>query len=248
MADLPRPLRVSAQALRTMMSHAGVVLAVCLGITALRTPIDHLLYANIVGVGNSLAGDQSTMIKYILADAGVLLLAEVLLGPIMAAVAVYLARRDQVGKTSNLSGSLGFAIRRYKRMFVPHLAAQISIQVGLQLLLVPGLLFYGMYAFVEPVAALEDGEWALDRSKVLTRGRRGTIMWLVIPIVVVLFVKTYAVDLQALGNIWALFATDMVNLLLEFFLYTAFAWLYLERVTSKTQEAPPDSPASAEPA
>jgi len=244
MADLPRPLRVTRQALGTMGRHLGIVLAVCGGVTLLRTPLDHLLFNWIVGAGNSLAGDQETMVKYILADAGMLLLAEVLLGPILAAVAVYLARRDQVGKTSNLSGSLNFAVRRYSRMFVPHLAAQISIQIGLQLLIVPGLLFYGMYAFVEPVSALEEGEWALDRSKALTRGRRGTIMWLVIPIVAVLFTKTWVVDLQALGNIWALFATDLVNLLLEFFLYTAFAWLYLERVTPVAAAAP--SPEAAQ--
>ncbi len=242
---LPRPLHISKLALGTMGRHLGIVLALCVGVTALRTPVDHVLFNAIVGPGNTLAGDQETMVQYILADAGLLLLAEVLLGPLLAAAAVYLARRDQVGKASTLSGAVGFGFRRYGRMFLPHLAAQISIQVGLQLLIVPGLLFYGMYAFVEPVSALEEGEWALNRSKALTRGRRGTIMWLVIPFVAILFTKTWVVDLQALGNIWALFATDLVNLLMEFFLYTAFAWLYLERVS---MPAPASEPGTATPA
>ncbi len=247
MSTLSRTLLVTRQALGTLGRHAGAVLLLVFIVAAVRAPLDHLLYVAIVGPGNSLAGDQSRMVQYILADAGTLLAFEIVLGPILAAVVIYFARRDQAGKDSSLSAALRFAASRYRRMFFPHLAAQISIQVGIQLLLVPGLLFYGMYAFVEPVACLEDGNWPLDRSKALTRGRRATIMWLVIPVILVMFVKTYAVDLQALEmGVVALMAADMVNLLMELFLYTAFAWLYLERVTPKdAAPAPADSSTAA---
>ena len=111
----------------------------------------------------------------------------------------------------------------------------------------PGLLFYGMYGFVEPVACLEEDEWPLDRSKALTRGRRGTIMWLVIPIITLLVTKTYVVDLQVLEQgLVAMLINDVFNLLMEFFLYAAFAWLYLERVTPAAGAAPVPAPQPAD--
>ena len=55
------------------------------------------------------------------------------------------------------------------------------------------------------------------------------------------------VDLQVLEQgLVAMLINDVVNLLMEFFLYAAFAWLYLERVTPAAGAAPAPAPQPAD--
>lgn len=243
-----RTLQAARRALGTLFGHLGAVLAICLALALLRAPLDHFLYGSIIGFGRPLMGDDSLMYRYILADSALLLVLEVFLGPLLAAAAVYFAKRDQAGKASTLSGAITFATRSYRHLIFPHLAATLSIQLGL-VVLIPGLLFYAMYAFVWPVACLERGEWALDRSKALTKGRRSSIYWVVIPLVMLLQVKLYTVDLPVLAmGLLPMLANDIANQLVTWFLITYFTWLYLDRIDEieKKQAASAAAPPAAE--
>ncbi|NOY25660.1 MAG: hypothetical protein GXP62_07280 [Oligoflexia bacterium] len=141
--------------------------------------------------------DQTNLIKVLLAMTGVALLQEILLGPIVGAVSVYVGRMHSAGERAGLYDALNFAMGRYRRLFMPHLIAQLSIQIGLMLLMLPGIIYVSMYAFVDPVACLEKKVWPLDRSKKLTRGRRGSIVLIYLPIAIVM-------QGVALAELWAL--------------------------------------------
>ena len=227
---LKRPLATSRKALGTLGRHFGAVVLISAALALVRAPLDHYLYGSLVGFGQPLQADDGKMFSYVLADAGLLLALEVILGPILAAAAVYFTKRDHAGKPSTLSGALTFAGRSYRHLILPHILATLSIQLGL-VVLIPGLLFYALYAFVWPVACLERGGWALDRSKALTYGRRSAIYWVVIPMVVLMQVKLYTVDLPVLSmGFVPLLVNDIANQLFTWFLLSYFTWLYLDRI------------------
>ncbi len=214
--------------LRLTLGHFGIALFIC-GIGALLTaPIDAWVHGSVVGS----TPHQEDLIKVMLAWSGVALLAEIFYGPIVAAVAIYVMHSHAHGRKPSLYKAVNFAIARYKRMFLPHLGAQLSIQLGM-LVVIPGIYFMTMYAFVDPVAALEDEKWAMARSKKLTRGRRKTILWVALPLIVVAMFRML-VDLWALEQGLSMFVLDyMVFMMLQYALYIGFTWLYLERTTKR---------------
>lgn len=172
----------------------GTVLPLMLVMGLIAAGADSFLYHQLGGAENQ---DQGTFIKVLLAWTGVALVQEILLGPIVGAVAVYIGRLHSAGQSASLYNAVNFAIGRYGRLFVPRMIAQLSIQIGLMLLLFPGVIYVSMYAFVDSVACLEQKVWPIDRSKKLTRGRRGSIVLIYLPIAIL-------VQGVALAELWAL--------------------------------------------
>ncbi len=178
-SSLTRAIRAFFQALKALAGSAPLALLVVGAISLLLGVSEKAIYDAVIGGG---ATGQDAMVPVLLGWTGLNLAAELLIGPLTAATAVFIALRHVGGTQHSAMGGLRFATSRYGRMFVPHLFAQLSIQLGIQLLL-PGLLFWTMYAFVDPVAALENERAVLERSKVLTKGRRMTVLALVAPFI-----------------------------------------------------------------
>lgn len=191
------------------------------------------------------AQDQTTLVKVLLAWTGVALVQEILLGPLVGATAVYVGRMHSAGQSASPYDALNFALGRYGRLFLPRLIAQLSIQVGLMLLLFPGVIYVSMYAFVDSVACLEQKVWPIDRSKRLTRGRRGSIVGLYLPAAILVQVVALA-ELWALEQGWLMLALVFTAVFLLFFVVNvAFYKLYEGRTTVVEPAAPAGAPAGA---
>ncbi len=204
-------------------------------------------YALFHYLGGGATNDQGTLIKVMLAWTGVALLQEIFLGPLVGAIAVYLGRLHSAGQSAGLYDAVNFGIGRYGRLFVPRLIAQLSIQIGLVLLLFPGIIYISMYAFVDSVACLEQKVWPLDRSKALTRGRRGSIVLIYLPVAI-------AMQAVALLELWALehgvLALGLVfsGVYLVFFLINISFYKLYEGRTVALAASKAEQPAAAPPA
>lgn len=224
--------------LRLTLGHLLIPLFVCLPPALVLAPIDGWIGEALTHAG---ASDQMDLVKAMLGWTVVYLVFEVFYGPLIAASAVYVTKSWAEGRRPGLYKAVNFALNRYKRQFLPHLGAQLSIQLGM-VVLIPGIYFMCMYAFVDPVACLEDEKWAMARSKKLTRGRRKAILWVAMPFILVsqvnIFVELYALQ-HGVGwlvlDFWAL-------LMLLFFQHVAFTWLYLERTVARKASAPKAAP------
>jgi hypothetical protein len=173
---------------------------------------------------------QDDLIGFLLPMMGFALVLELLWGPIQAAAAVYVAKCHADGKSPGLYGAVNFALSRYGKVFPAHAGAQLSIQLGM-VVLIPGILFMCMYAFVDPVACLEKEKWAMGRSSKLTRGRRKTVLWVSLPVILymqgALFVNLWAYQQGAV----VLFVAHLLSVLAIFWLSIAYTQMYLKRVT-----------------
>lgn len=187
-------LRAVGGAFKAAFDNLTVTIPVALLMGFVAAGADMALFQQLGG-GNT--SDQSVLIKVILAWTAVALVQEILLGPLVGAIAVYIGRLHSAGQTASPYQALNFALGRYGRLFLPRLIAQLSIQIGLVLLLFPGIVYVSMYAFVDAVACLEQKVWPLDRSKALTRGRRGSIVLIYLPVAI-------AMQGVALIELWAL--------------------------------------------
>ena len=154
------------EGLKATFSNLGTVLPLMLFMGMVAAGGDMLIYRSL---GGDLSQDQGTLIKVVLAWTGFALAQEILLGPIVSAIAIYIGRLHSAGEPVRPYAALNFALGRYGRMFVPHMIAQLSIQIGLMLLMFPGMIYVSMYAFVDSVACLEQKVWPIDQSKKLTR-------------------------------------------------------------------------------
>lgn len=219
------------RALRAMTRQPVVVLGVCLVYAALSAMLIRVFF----GDGSQIdLMDQAKLIPIVLKLSGSFLAIEVIFGPIFAAVAIYVARATERG--ASLYGALNYALNRYGRMFVPHLSAQLSIGIGMAIVL-PGILFFLQYAFVDAIAVLEKEKWPLSRSKKLTKGRRRTLFLLVLPYVIIMqawiLVDLWALKIGPLPLVLA----ELVVRLYTFALAIACYELYVDRVTPKAAPA-----------
>jgi hypothetical protein len=114
---------------------------------------------------------QSTMLKLMFSWWAVMLLVEVLLGPIVVAMTIYAARIRSHGGALSFTKALNFALARYGKIVKWHAIAWLTIQVGM-IAIIPGILFLLQYAFVDSILCLEDEKQPLARSSRLTKGRR----------------------------------------------------------------------------
>lgn len=206
--------------------------------------VDHLIFS-MVGVSNPPA--QQDLPKVLLSMLGAQFGIEILLGPILAAFAVYVGRTAAEGKSGSIYKAVNFALSRYTRVFVPHFVAWLSITLGM-IIIVPGVLFLLQYAFVDAVACMEEEKSPLPRSKRLTKGRRKSLFLLALPWIVLS---------QVLGffQLWALSqsglvmaAGDTVASMITFVMFVAFYLLYDERTRkrrSKTTARDPKVSVSA---
>ena len=171
---------------------------------------------------------NAVLIQVVLRYTGVGLIKSILIGPIFAALIIYNGRCSVSNKPVSLYAGFNFAINRYKRLFVPYLIAQLSIQLG-NIIVIPGIMFMMQYAFVDSIASLEKEKHVISRSVKLTKGRRKSLFFLILP---------WAILTQLFGFL-ALYASDSIlkltaaNMLLEgliFMMYTCFFMLYDQRI------------------
>ncbi|MEC7986766.1 MAG: hypothetical protein VX278_16480, partial [Myxococcota bacterium] len=128
----------------------------------------------------SAMGKNSAMMKVILSYTGVNIAKILLIGPLVASTAVYISRAYASNTPATIYGAINFALSKYKRLFVPYLIAQLSIQFGM-IILIPGVLFMMQYAFVDSIACLEKEKAVITRSRKMTRGLRGTMLGFIVP-------------------------------------------------------------------
>lgn len=222
------------------LSNLTVTIPVVLLMGFIAASADYALFHHL---GGGATNDQGTLIKVMLAWTGVALVQEILLGPLVGAIAVYLGRLHSAGQSAGLYDAVNFGLGRYSRLFVPRLIAQLSIQIGLVLLLFPGIIYVSMYAFVDSVACLEQKVWPLDRSKALTRGRRGSIVLIYLPVAILM-------QGAALLELWALeqgiFALGLVfsGVYFVFFLINISFYKLYEGRTVALAASQPAAPAA----
>jgi len=101
--------------------------------------------------------------------------------PFLAAAAIFCWRSHEEGEpTPTFQTAWAFARSKYRRMVGPHAKAFILITLGM-IVLIPGVVYGLWFAFVDPITATDDrSKHPLERSRKLTRGRRGRLVraWL----------------------------------------------------------------------
>ena len=96
-------------------------------------------------------------------------------GALVAAATIGTFMLHQQGRPCSLGDALSYGFAHWRRLIGPYTAAALIIWVG-SIVIVPGVLYTLLYAFVAPVAVLDSGvRDVLRRSTKLTRGRRGRI-------------------------------------------------------------------------
>jgi|GEM_PF-6480804 hypothetical protein len=229
-STLGRVFSIWGRGTRALFGNLGTALLFA-GICALvAAPLDAWIYTQLQPPGAAAGGppDQSLLLKVGFAWMGVDLALELLLGPLAGAAAVAIARAQAQGKLVSTYNALNFGLSRYPRMVLPHLGAWLTIWVG-NIVVVPGVLFMLMYAFVDPVAALEDEKWPMARSSKLTAGRRATLFFVSMPFFLYGMVRIF-IDFSALGKGTVfLFGNYLFAFLFGFWCRLCFSVAYMDR-------------------
>jgi len=184
------------------------------------------------------AGDNmKSMLALFGIDILLQLLCTVLLGPIFQAAAAYAAFRHSRHKSGSVGMGVNFALSRYKRMFGAHARAWLRILIGMQLFLLPGIVFWNQLALVDAVTVFEKSKDPLRRSRQLTKGYRRSIFLLAAPwLVYGLPALVIVPELIALSPLLLIPHQVMLALYL-FVIFAAYGRLYLER-TGQHEAAP----------
>jgi len=224
----PGALTHLGRGLRAISANLGILLFFMVPYAFVTAGIDAWIFRSVAG-DQELA--QAVLLKAALSWEGAGLVIEVVLGPILAAVTIYVARSWSQQRPASLTGALNFALNRYKKMWAPHAGAQISIRLGM-LIIVPGILFLLQYAFVDAVAALEKQKWPMRRSTKLTRGRRKTLFLIFLPVFVIsqgiIFADLWAVK-QGVGTLALVHLGEMF---IGLVMLASFYMVYEERTTA----------------
>ena len=121
-----------------------------------------------------LEGQQAFMVAQLVAFLPMLVYMCVV-GAIAVPWSVRFFQMAESGSPVSWEGVIEFGFKRFKRVLWPYTQATLAIQLG-SIIVVPGILFALFYAFVGPVAVLDDAvKRPLARSTKLTRGRRGRL-------------------------------------------------------------------------
>jgi len=127
------------------------------------------------------ADPQIDLFLWALGEALVLMVWACVAFPILSAAAILCWRARENGDSPpTVQSTWAFAKSRYRRMVGPHAKAYIAITLGM-MVLIPGVVYGLWFAFVDPITATDDrSKKPLDRSRKLTRGRRGRLVraWL----------------------------------------------------------------------
>jgi|GEM_PF-6392149 len=164
------------------------------------------------------------MIQPLLTFSGLNILKVLILGPLEGLLAVFISYSFLKGKTASPYQALNFILRNYKRLFVPYLIAQLCIQIGV-VVIIPAILFMLQFAFLEAISSLEKHPKPLSRSKAMTRGLRGSLVFFVLLWVLysqfsILFVIDAALNLPVLISL------NFISQLLYFFVLCSFFCIY----------------------
>jgi len=124
---------------------------------------------------------QIDLFLWALGEALVLMVWACIAFPLLAAASIYCWKQREEGlPLATIQTSWKFAKSRYRYMVGPHAKAYIAITLGM-MVLIPGVVYGLWFAFVDPITATDDrSKRPLDRSRKLTRGRRGQLVraWL----------------------------------------------------------------------
>jgi hypothetical protein len=184
---------------------------------------------DLAGQGQAPNFEQSLLIGAALKLTALDIILELIFGPIIAAAAIYTVATKRDGREPTLYGAMNFALKKYSRLFKWHAAAQLSIKLGM-LILIPGVLFMMMYAMVDPVLCFEKEKWPLDRSKRLTRVWRKTLFVFMMPWVVMVAVVPLVLFWSSQQGGLLTFGISIFYYSSLFWLQAGFCWLYLERL------------------
>jgi hypothetical protein len=221
---------VATRAIAALFSNLNIVLPIAGFMGAVVAGLDIAVGKALApkAFSGSLGADQSELVSLFLGWWGVVLLVELVFGPIVVAMSIYAARTHSHGGKATLAKAFNFALARYGRIFKWHAAAWLTIQLGM-IVLVPGILFLLQYAFVDAILVLEDEDWPLARSAKLTRKRRGRIFALVLPWLVLTqvigFAELWALAAGPLTLVGLMSATYILNI----FVVMAFYVFYEDR-------------------
>jgi len=102
---------------------------------------------------------------------------ESIFGPIYIGAMIYALSRIKQGQRPAYSEAIFVGLRNWGRLFVAQLIAGVLILLGLIVFIVPGILLFVRYAFLNPAVVLEgvDAGAARRRSAELTSGIRWQI-------------------------------------------------------------------------
>ena len=229
MATSLRVFSTYGAATGAFLKHLHIAVPISAAIACITAPVDRYLWAHF-------GGGHANMIAAMLSITAVYLLVVIFIGPLLSATAIYAAKKSHDGGSAGLYGAINFALNRYKKMFLPHLGAQLSIQLGMQVI-IPGILFLCMYAFVDAVACLEDEKWPLKRSKKLTRNRRKTILWVALPYLLFMFPKGLIIDPAALEmGLLPTLVSHTLSVMFDWWLALAFGTMYLTRIQASASK------------
>jgi hypothetical protein len=124
-----------------------------------------------------------------------------LLAMFAEAMVIYAAFQDLRGRKVSALESLSRGLERFLSVFVVSLLVGLAIGVGIMLLIIPGLIFWAMYAVALPVCVVEreGGLSSLSRSQELTSGHRWPIFGVAIAIFVVTLIGSALIRTAFLG-------------------------------------------------
>ena len=147
-----------------------------------------------------------------------------IIGPIEGLLAVFLSYSFLKGKEASPYQALNFVLRNYGRLFVPYLIAQLCIQIGV-IVVIPAILFMLQFAFLESISSLEKHPKPLTRSKAMTKGLRGSLVFFVM--LWVLYSQfSILLVIDAAQNLPVLICLNFISQLLYFFVLCAFFCVY----------------------
>lgn len=159
------------------------------------------------------------------------LLLGVLLVPLVDAITIYVWREADRGRSPSLYDATNWGIKRYGRMFKPHMVSYLAIAVGMQVV-IPGVLYGLQYAFVDAIAATDDNaKQPLARSQKLTQGRRSRIAraWLPYAVWYPAYYFYFGFKAEGYGSS-AVFVFGVVDVLLLMAMEMVMFALYEERI------------------
>jgi hypothetical protein len=151
-------------------------------------------------------------------------------GAFAAAAILHVYLRHVSGKRAEIGDTLSEALFNWRRLIVPFTLATLIIWVG-SIVVIPGILYTLLYAFVVPVAILDPGvKHVLRRSTRLTRGRRGRIFRTYVAFVWWWgWYATFGALMLHGQPWWKLYTANLADELVGFVISFALIGLYLER-------------------
>jgi hypothetical protein len=151
-------------------------------------------------------------------------------GAFGAAAILHVYLRDVSGKRAEIGDTISEALFHWRRLIWPFSLATLIIFLG-SIVIIPGVLYTLLYAFVVPVAILDPGvKHVLRRSTRLTRGRRGRIFRTYVAFVWWWgWYATFGV-LMLHGQVWwKLYTASLADELIAFIISFVLFGLYHER-------------------